>query len=66
MQTAKTDQTVRMRRLIRVYAGTHAILNETALVAQFDARPTGEHSLPSADSRKAVVSFCRKNLRNTG
>ena len=46
--------------------GTHAILNETALVAQFDARPTGEHSLPSADSRRAVVSCCRKNMRNTG
>ena len=24
------------------------------------------HSLPSADSRRAVVSFCRKNVHNTG
>ena len=62
-----------------------------ALVAQLDARPTGDqtvagstpagaaaffrgdwsgnifygHSLPSADSRRAVVSFWRKNVHNT-
>ena len=63
-----------------------------ALVAQLDARPTGDqevvgstptkvgnilswrlimkcfygHSLPSADSRRAVVSFWQKNVHNTG
>ena len=63
-----------------------------ALVAQLDARPTGDqeaagstlagsatffhedwswdifygHSLPSADSRRAIVSFWQKNVHSTG
>ena len=49
-------------------------LLEPASVAQLDApsdwRPGGHgfngHSLPSADSRRAVVSFWRKNVHNTG
>ena len=42
-----------------------------ASVAQLDALPTADQevagsTLPSADSRRAVVSFWQKNVHNTG
>ena len=50
-----SDQTARMRRLIGIFAG------RTCLRYFLYG-----HSLPSADSRRAVVSFRRKNVHNTG
>ena len=44
---------------------THVVQDEPAQ----NFRPVSNimaHSLPSADSRRAVVSFWRKNVHNTG
>ena len=35
-------------------------------IEETDHEIFSSHSLPSADSRKAVVSFWRKNVHNTG
>ena len=75
MQTETTDQTVRLASVAQLDApsdwrpggrGLNPRQGRQLFRGDWSWNIFYGHSLPSADSRRAVVSFWRKNVHNTG